>query len=162
MVTPPPKKKAKPHHGKGSEKGSTKGSCVLKKGSGSKNKDTSKSDNPSGSKVDVLRVECELLSYMMSNMPKFSSALSLPASIFSYKKDTLTSVKSRDISEFLTKDFASIKVLQVYMMYVILPMLSHLILPTWRFIKSLSSFDLMVNDPMFAYVGTCIMNTYAP
>lgn len=99
---------------------------------------------------------------MMSNMPKFSSALSLPASIFSYKKDTLTSVKSRDISEFLTKDFAGIKVLQVYMMYVILPMLSHLILPTWRFIKSLSSFDLMVNDPMFAYVGTCIMNTYAP
>ncbi|KNA06448.1 hypothetical protein SOVF_181020 [Spinacia oleracea] len=51
-------------------------------------------------------------------MPKFSSALSLPASIFSYKKDTLTSVKSRDISEFLTKDFAGIKVLQVYMMYL--------------------------------------------
>ncbi|XP_056689180.1 uncharacterized protein [Spinacia oleracea] len=118
MVTPPPKKKAKPHHGKGSEKGSTKGSCVLKKGSGSKNKDTSKSDNPIGSKVDGLRVECELLSYMMSNMPKFSSALSHPASIFSYKKDTLTSVKSRDISEFLTKDFAGIKVLQVYMMYL--------------------------------------------
>ncbi|XP_056687217.1 uncharacterized protein [Spinacia oleracea] len=99
-------------------KGAPKVVVSLKRDLDQKTKTHQKSDNPIGSKVDVLRVECELLSYMMSNMPKFSSALSLPAPIFSYKKDTLTSVKSRDISEFLTKDFASIKVLQVYMMYL--------------------------------------------
>ena len=61
--------------------------------------------------------ECQMLSYMVSNMPNVSAQIPLSASLFNYIEDAQTIVSSGNIEEFLAKDWANISILQVYMVY---------------------------------------------